>query len=136
MSQEIPISTTTILGFDPFNPTGEDGDLTKQIFNDPVARVLFCFIKRQHIVSQHFHGDCLRIAKLIKKQKPKTVADLKDILTQAEDPALNHPWQPDISRFTSDDTTNRQKKLQNDNLQIILDVIQGTRTMVLEFKSL
>ncbi len=68
---EIP-SFPIALGFDPANCGVE----LKRVVDNPTAWRLWLLWRAGHIVSQHFNGECVFIAKEIDRVKPDSVAGL------------------------------------------------------------
>jgi hypothetical protein len=50
-----------------FNPEKTDDTEIRQVFSDNLAKILWLFIKRNHLVSQHFNKHCIGLAKCIRK---------------------------------------------------------------------
>ena len=52
--------------FDPFKSENPD---IKAVFEDDLAQIIWCAIKRNHLVDQYFNKNCLVLAKELRKKK-------------------------------------------------------------------
>ncbi len=62
------------------------------IFADPVARVIWCGWKQQHIVDQHFNNEVRQRAAHIREGKPACVEDLAKLIGWPYMHSMNPVW--------------------------------------------
>ncbi len=111
-ARQLAFNPTVKLAFDPAK--SEDPE-TKAIFADRISTTLWCLVRRDHIVSQHFNGDAIKLAKSIRKEMPPNADRLNRLLLWARDPAMQHPWSNDPQRVA--------------RLQELLDYLKGVRLL-------
>jgi len=52
-----------------FDPFKSDNPTIRAVFADDLAQVIWCAIKRNHIVNQYFNANCLALADELRKKK-------------------------------------------------------------------
>lgn len=62
-----------------FDPTHIDG-LLGRVWQDPLARTIWIAVKAGHLTEQHFDNECLAAARAIRRTRPTTVEELKEVM--------------------------------------------------------
>lgn len=52
-----------------FDPFKSENPAIRAVFEDKLAQIIWCAIKRNHIVDQYFNENCLRLADELRKKK-------------------------------------------------------------------
>lgn len=52
-----------------FDPSKTTDPVLKKVFADELAKTIWIFIKRSHLVDQHFNDQCLQVAKWLRLRK-------------------------------------------------------------------
>jgi hypothetical protein len=70
------VKTEIKLSFDP----NEAEPKIKKIFNDPIAKILWCVIRSHHITDQYFNDMVLEVADLLEKKKPQNYWEFRRLI--------------------------------------------------------
>jgi len=65
-----------------FDPQKSVRPFMKEVFENRIARNIWIGYKRDHVTSQFFTEDCLRIAEAVAKEKPKNLDELLLLLSR------------------------------------------------------
>ncbi len=97
-----------------FDPAKSDNPTLRAVFEDPLARIIWIAIKRNHLTSQFFNQSCLTLAKELRKKKYQKI-DGKQLNTLLY-------WQGTIG------------SAEQDVGDKILPYIKGEKTFEIEYK--
>lgn len=52
-----------------FDPYKSDNPTIRAVFQDDIAQIIWCAIKRNHLVDQYFNDNCIGLAKTLRLKK-------------------------------------------------------------------